>query len=74
MHPERRGLGHGRHLLLSAEQEALTRGCEGAVLDTFSFQAPDFYRKLGYAIFGQLDDFPSPHRRYFLTKRLSWSE
>jgi len=41
-----------------------------AHLDTFSFQAPDFYQQRGYQVFGQLDDFPPGHRRYYLTKEL----
>lgn len=35
-----------------------------------SFQAPDFYQKLGYRIFGQLDGVPAEHTRYYLTKKL----
>ena len=68
--PELRGMGQGRYLLLTAEQEAMARGCEHVLLDTFSFQAPDLYRRLGYEVFGALDGFPRPHQRYFLTKRL----
>jgi GNAT superfamily N-acetyltransferase len=68
--PELRGMGRGRQLLLAAEQEAVARGCEQVLLDTFSFQAPDFYRKLGYEVFGTLEGFPRAHQRYFLTKRL----
>lgn len=65
-----RGQGHGSRLLVAAEREACRRGCKHACLDTFSFQARDFYEKLGYAPFGVLDDFPGGHRRYFLTKTL----
>jgi hypothetical protein len=39
-------------------------------LDTFSFQAPGFYQKLGYRVFGELVDFPPGHTRQYLTKRL----
>jgi hypothetical protein len=38
-------------------------------LDTFSFQARPFYEKLGYEVFGQLEDYPRGHSRYFLQKR-----
>lgn len=65
-----RGQGHGRQLLMVAEREALRRGCKHACLDTFSFQAKGFYEKLGYVVFGVLDDFPGEHRRYFLKKTL----
>ena len=33
------------------------------------FQALSFYQKLGYQIFGQLEDYPVGHTRYFLQKR-----
>ncbi len=64
-----RSLGYGRKLMQYAEQEARTRGCQHAYLDTFDFQALGFYQKLGYEIFGQLDDYPPGHTKYFLQKR-----
>jgi hypothetical protein len=39
-------------------------------VDTFSFQAPGFYEKLGYRTFGRLDDFPAPYHRVWMTKAL----
>ena len=62
--------GFGRRLLALAEEEARQRGAKHVYLDTFSFQAPDFYKKQGYRIFGELQDFPAGHTRYFLTKAL----
>jgi GNAT superfamily N-acetyltransferase len=67
---ELRGRGYGSRLLAAAEAEAVRRGCGHAYLDTLGFQAPDFYRKRGYRLFGEPDDFPAGHRRYFLAKRL----
>ncbi len=67
---ELRGLGHGRRLMMQAENEARERGAKHVYLDTFSFQAPDFYKKLGYQVFGELPDFPPGHQRYFLRKQL----
>ena len=67
---ELRGRGYGHRLLELAEDEARQRGAKDAYLDTFSFQAPDFYRQHGYEVFGELEDFPAGHRRYFLKKRL----
>ncbi|CAB3803076.1 GNAT family N-acetyltransferase [Paraburkholderia fynbosensis] len=65
-----RGRGHGSQLMTLAEQEARRRRCVGAWLDTFSFQARGFYEKLGYAVFGTIDDFPPGHSRFFMKKRL----
>jgi GNAT superfamily N-acetyltransferase len=61
--------GLGRRLMTDAEQRARERGCHSAWLDTWSFQAPDFYQKLGYTVFGTLD-YPPEHKRFFLQKRL----
>jgi GNAT superfamily N-acetyltransferase len=65
-----RGAGHGRRLIEEAERRAAERGCHSAWLDTFSFQAPDFYARLGYAEFGRLD-YPPRGERIFLRKRLA---
>lgn len=67
---ELRGRGYGHRLLVAAEEEARRRGAKNAYLDTFSFQAPDFYRQHGYQVFGELRDFPPGHQRYYLTKQL----
>ena len=70
--PERlRGQGVGRELMSRAETVAREKGCVGIYLDTFSFQAPGFYKKLGYAVFGEITDYPAGHSRFFLSKRLS---
>ena len=65
-----RGQGFGAQLLLRAEEEGRQRGAEYSYLDTFSFQAPGFYQKLGYEVFGELNDFPTGHQRYFMKKQL----
>ena len=67
---ELRGAGLGGHLLGRAEATARERGCGAVWLDTFSFQAPGFYTKLGYQQFGQLNEFPPGHARHFLWKPL----
>jgi GNAT superfamily N-acetyltransferase len=67
---ELRGRGFGQRLLRRVEDEARKRGAKNVYLDTFSFQAPDFYKKQGYQVFGKLENFPSGHQRYFLTKKL----
>ena len=68
--PERRLEGRGRDLLTAAEAEAKTRGCTRATLETYSFQAPRFYERLGYKIVGTIDEIPAGHKHYFLVKEL----
>ena len=70
VHELYRGEGHGDALLATAEQEAAKRGCQYAYLDTFSFQAPEFYQKRGYVVFGELSNFPQGCSRFFLKKEL----
>jgi GNAT superfamily N-acetyltransferase len=70
MREEFRGRGYGHRLLTLAEEEARKRGAKYVHLDTFSFQAPDFYKQHGYEVFGALEDFPAGHQRYYMTKQL----
>jgi GNAT superfamily N-acetyltransferase len=65
-----RGHGLGAELMRRAEEAARGLGCTGIWLDTFTFQAPDFYRKLGYEEFGRLDDYPPGFSRHFFRKML----
>ena len=65
-----RGRGLGHQLLTHIEDEARRRGAKHVHLDTFSFQAPEFYQQHGYRVFGELKDFPPGYTRYYLTKEL----
>lgn len=65
-----RGQGLGTRLMRKAEEEAIRRGCHGSYLETFDFQARGFYEKLGYTVFGQLEDTPPGHTRYFMKRPL----
>jgi len=65
----RRFQGIGSALLATAETEARKRGCIGALVDTFSFQAAAFYRKNGFRQYADLDDCPRGHERLYLLKR-----
>jgi GNAT superfamily N-acetyltransferase len=69
--PEKRQKGYGRQLLEAAETEARTRTCAIIVLGTYSFQALDFYQKLGYELASKIEDCPPGHTHYHLFKRLS---
>jgi GNAT superfamily N-acetyltransferase len=65
--------GLGARIMRLAEEEVLSRGCHGAWLDTSSQRARNFYAKLGYDIFGTLEnregEKPQGHARSFLCKR-----
>jgi ribosomal protein S18 acetylase RimI-like enzyme len=63
-----RGRGVGRILMEAAERHAREAGCHSVWLDTF--QAQDFYLRLGYETFGVLDDYPHGQRRAFMRKTL----
>ena len=65
-----RGSGIGRSLMHQAEQEAVRRGCHAVWLSTYSFQAPGFYQKLGYRVFGELPAYSLGHSSIFLRKTL----
>jgi GNAT superfamily N-acetyltransferase len=69
-----RGQGLGTRLMTMAEELARDKGCVGIWLDTFDFQAPEFYRALGYSEFAQINDYPPGHRRFFFQKRLDQSD
>jgi ribosomal protein S18 acetylase RimI-like enzyme len=65
-----RGRGLGRELLETAEQHARELGCDDVFLNTFDFQAPAFYQKHGYQVFGQLADCPHGYTSFYLRKHL----
>ena len=65
-----RGQGHGTRLMQAIEAFARERGLIGIWLDTYSFQARPFYEKLGFTVFGTLEDHPIGGHRCFMSKRL----
>jgi GNAT superfamily N-acetyltransferase len=68
---ELRGASFGTAILRRAEELAIGRGCIGACLDTYSFQAPGFYQKLGYRLMGTIQDCPPAGAHHYLYKRFS---
>ncbi|MDP9139519.1 MAG: GNAT family N-acetyltransferase [Pseudomonadota bacterium] len=69
-----RGRGVGTEIMQLAEREAVQRGCHGAWLDTFEFQARGFYERLGYECFGEIPDYPKGQSRYFMRKLLAGAQ
>ena len=65
-----RKCGLGTRLLNEIEAVAMEEKCSLIHLDTFDFQAKDFYIKNGYEIFGVLEDCPKEHCRFYLKKKL----
>ena len=70
---ERRHQRIGTELMRRAEAEAVGRGCRHAHLETVDFQARSFYERLGYMVFGVLDDYPQPYKRFYMQKPLTVS-
>ena len=65
-----RGQSVGSQILEKAESIAKERGCNFVFLDTFSFQAPEFYKKHGYQEAFILEAYPLTGKRVFFTKIL----
>lgn len=65
-----RNQGYATLLMQSIENEAEEKGCKNSYLNTISFQAPEFYMKLGYKKFAELENFHHEYNRIFLKKQL----
>ncbi|MFJ2741107.1 GNAT family N-acetyltransferase [Streptomyces sp. NPDC087440] len=65
-----RHAGWGARLMRGAEEEMRRRGCTGAAVSTYTFQAPGFYERLGYEETGRLPGVPGGHEDVYLFKRL----
>lgn len=62
--------GYGKKLLIAAEGEAIKNGCIFSLVDTWDFQAEEFYLKNGYARIGELKNYWHGHSKIFLRKKL----
>lgn len=68
---DHRGAGVGRLLMGAAESEAISRGCSRITVSSFTFQAPEFYRRLGYEETGRSFNAPlEEHADVHFLKRL----
>jgi ribosomal protein S18 acetylase RimI-like enzyme len=70
VHEQLRGGGVGTRLMAAAEVEARRRGAVQMVLSSHDFQAPDFYRRLGFEQVGQIEEYPAGHVSIILRKLL----
>ncbi|MBP2619616.1 GNAT family N-acetyltransferase [Chryseobacterium jejuense] len=62
--------GLGKQLVHAAIEEARVRKCSYIALNTFSFQAPEFYEKVGFEKIGTEHDFPKGFEKYYYRKTL----
>jgi GNAT superfamily N-acetyltransferase len=68
--PPHRRQGLGRELMARAESESRRRGCLYARLSTGRHQAPEFYEKLGYILYGKLENCPPGDTSFYYWKSL----
>jgi ribosomal protein S18 acetylase RimI-like enzyme len=68
---EHRGSGHGKRLLEEAEEIARSKQCTFIKLNTFSFQAPEFYKKYGYKEMAVIENAPLGSKHYYFIKELT---
>lgn len=66
--PAYRKQGYGNRLLTQIEQIAAEQNCTFIKLNTFSFQAPEFYRKNGYVEYAALENAPTGSTHYYFKK------
>lgn len=68
--PTYRGNKLATALIKKAEEFALNHHLVGINLETWSFQAKGFYEKLGYSIYGKIENSPPGETEYLLKKEL----
>lgn len=70
VHPDHQSKGLGSRLMRWAEQRGKELGCKSTMVDTMSFQAPEFYAKLGYRQFGLSEGYEGGASRHYFEKKL----
>ena len=53
------------------EVEAVKGKCTIPYTDTFTWQAPGFYEKMGYELYGKLENFPKDNSLSYYVKQLT---
>ncbi|WP_342554983.1 GNAT family N-acetyltransferase [Paenibacillus sp. FSL R7-0652] len=71
---QERHKGYGTQLLQEVERLAREKNCDFIMLNTFSYQAPEFYRRHGYELMTVIDNAPTGHQHYYFKKDLTASE
>ncbi len=66
----KRKAGLGRQIMHRIESHAKSNGCTLLYLDTFSFQCPDFYQRLGYEVVCEFQGLPNGVSKYIMQKQL----
>ena len=70
VHPDHQSKGLGSRLMRWAEARARELGCASIMVDTMSFQAPEFYSKLSYRLFGLSKGYQGGSSRHYFEKEL----
>jgi len=65
-----RGKGYATALMNHIENLGMEKGCKLCHVSTYEFQALGLYEKLGYTVFGYMDDVPLGYKDYYLQKKL----
>ena len=65
-----RSHGIGGQIMEQVEAHARAHGCTVLYLDTFSFPAPEFYKKHGYEVACRFDRFPDGVSKFIMRKSL----
>ncbi|WP_409995175.1 GNAT family N-acetyltransferase [Brevibacillus brevis] len=65
-----RNQGYGKAMITEVERLGKELGCIFAHTCTFSYQAPEFYKHMGYEVFGVNDEYPDGIKQFFLKKKL----
>jgi len=55
---DQRSKGLAGQLVKAAEVEARKRGDTGMLVSTYTYQGPEFYKRIGFEIFGTVENYP----------------
>ena len=67
---EYRGHGYGEQLFNKVEKEAAAKQIKRIILNTYSFQAPAFYKKMGYKQLFKIAPAFKDYDQYYFIKEL----